>query len=80
MTERGYVYYDWNASLEDAVKKSTPEQLLENARSSTLGRKKVIMLGHDVIYNTTLCLDELIDGFPEYSMEPLTEDVEPITF
>lgn len=80
MTERGYVYYDWNASLEDAVKKSTPEQLLENARTSTFGRRKVIMLGHDVIYNTTLCLDELIEGFPEYRMEPLTEDVEPITF
>lgn len=80
MTGRGYVYYDWNASLEDAVKKSTPEELIDNARSSTLGRRKVIMLGHDVIYNTTLCLDELIEGFPEYCMEPLTEDVEPIIF
>lgn len=80
MTERGYVYYDWNASLEDAVKNSTPERLLDNARSSTFGRRKVIMLGHDVIYNTTLCLDELIDGFPEYRMEPLTEEVEPVIF
>lgn len=80
MTGRGYIYYDWNASLEDAVKKSTPEELIYNARSSTLGRKKVIMLGHDVVYNTTLCLDELIEGFPEYRMEPLTENVEPITF
>lgn len=80
MTERGYLYYDWNASLEDAVKKSTPESLLTNARETTLGRKKVIMLCHDTVYNTTLCLGELIDQFPEYQMEPLTPEVTPIQF
>lgn len=80
MTDRGYIYFDWNASLEDAVKKSTPEQLIENAVESTLGRKRVVMLAHDVVYNTTLCLEELIDRLPEYRMEALTEDVEPIQF
>lgn len=80
MTERGYLYYDWNASLEDAVKKSTPESLLANARETTLDRKKVIMLCHDTVYNTTLCLGELIDQFPEYQMEPLTPEVTPIQF
>ncbi len=38
------------------------------------------MLAHDIIYHTTLCLDELIDSFPEYKFEPLTEDVKPIQF
>ena len=80
MNERGLIYFDWNASLEDAVIKSTPEQLLQNAKDSTLERKKVVMLAHDVIYNTTLCLEELIDQFPEYRMEPLTVDVTPIRF
>ena len=80
MTEKGYIYFDWNASLEDAVKNSTPEGLLQNAVSTTLGRKKVVMLAHDVIYNTTQCLEELLDSFPEYRMEPLTADVEPIQF
>lgn len=80
MTENGYVYFDWNASLEDAVKKSTPEKLIENAKNSTLGRKKVVMLGHDIQYNTTLCLEELLDSFPEYQMMPLTEDVKPVQF
>lgn len=80
MTERGYIYFDWNASLEDAVKKSTPEQLIKNATESTLGRKKVVMLAHDIVYNTTLCLEELIDQLPEYRMEALTEEVEPIQF
>lgn len=80
MTERGFVYFDWNASLEDAVSKSTPEQLLQNARESTLGRKKIVMLAHDIVYNTTQCLEQLIDQFPEYQMEPLTPEVAPIQF
>lgn len=80
MTENGYIYFDWNASLEDAVKQSTPESLLQNAVNTTLGRKKVVMLAHDVIYNTTQCLGKLIDSFPEYEMKPLTVDVDPIQF
>lgn len=80
MTQRGYIYYDWNASLEDAVSKPKAEKLIENAVSSTLGRKKVVMLAHDVVGETSLCLDELLDQFPEYEMEPLTEEVEPIQF
>ena len=80
MTNRGYVYFDWNGSLEDAVKKTTPEQLLRNARESTLGRKKIVMLAHDIQSNTARCLEALIDQFPEYKMEPLTPEVDPIQF
>lgn len=80
MTARGFLYYDWNASLEDAVKKSTPQQLIENAVSTTLGRKRVVMLAHDVVDNTALCLNELLDQFPEYQMKPLSEETEPIQF
>lgn len=80
MTEKGYIYYDWNASLEDAVKTSTPEMLLTNAKESTLGRKKIVMLAHDVVYNTSHSIDALIEQFPEYQMLPLTEEVEPIQF
>lgn len=80
MTDRGYIYYDWNASLEDAVKNPDPKRLLENGVSTTLGRKKVILLAHDVVGSTTLCLEELLDSLPEYEMKPLGEDVEPICF
>ena len=80
MTDRGYIYFDWNGSLEDAMSKTSPEQLIENARESTLGRRKVVMLAHDIVYNTTLCLRELIDSFPDYKMEPLTPEVAPIQF
>lgn len=80
MTEKGFIYFDWNASLEDAVSQSTPEELLQNARESTLGRKKIVMLAHDIVYNTTLCLERLIEQFPDYRMEPLTSDVPPVCF
>ncbi len=80
MTNKGYVYYDWNASLEDAVKKNTPEQLIVNARESTLNRKRVVMLAHDIVYSTTLCLEDLLGEFPEYEFLPLTKEVSPIQF
>lgn len=80
MTDRGYIYYDWNASLEDAVKNPDPKQLIENGVSTTFGRKKVVMLAHDVVGCTGLCLEELLDSLPEYEMKPLSEDVEPIRF
>lgn len=80
MTDRGYIYYDWNASLEDAVKNPDPKKLLENGISTTLGRKKVVLLAHDVVGSTNLCLEELLDSLPEYEMKPLNEEVEPICF
>ena len=80
MSEMGYVYFDWNASMEDAVKKTTTEQIMQNAVESTLQRKKVVMLGHDIVYNTSICLEDLLDCFPEYEFLPLTKDVIPIQF
>lgn len=80
MSERGYTYFDWNASLEDATSYTEPEQLIANGVETTFGRKKVVMLAHDVVYDTGICLDELLDALPEYEMKPLTEDVAPIQF
>ena len=80
MTEMGYIYFDWNASMEDAVKDPDPETLIANGLSSTLGRKKVVMLAHDVVYSTGICLERMLDGLPEYEMKPLSEEIEPIQF
>lgn len=81
MTNRGFVYFDWNASLEDAVSGgASPETLIQNAKESTLGRKRIVLLAHDTVDNTALCLKELIEQLPEYRMEPLTAEVVPIQF
>lgn len=80
MEERGFVFFDWNASFGDAVKDPQRETLIQNAVESTLDRKKVVMLAHDTVRQTALCLDELLDQLPEYEMKPLTEYVKPIVF
>lgn len=80
MDAKGFVCFDWNASLDDALGKADPRELIANARASALGRKRVVMLAHDVVHSTALCLEELIDGFPEYRMEPLTPETEPMVF
>ncbi len=80
MTARGFIYFDWNAGLEDAAGKYEPARLIKNARETTLGRKRIVMLAHDRVKNTALCLGDLIDQFSDYRMEPLTDKVEPIQF
>lgn len=80
MTAKGYIYYDWNASLEDAVKKPNKEQLLKNAKESTLGRKMVVMLAHDTVDMTVEVLEELLKLFPEYEFKALDENAEQIKF
>ena len=62
--------------MADAV----PEQMIANGVDTTLGRKKVVMLAHDVVYNTGICLNDLLDSLPEYEMKVIDADVEPVQF
>lgn len=80
MTAAGYVYFDWNASLEDAVKKPDKNKILKNAKESTLGRKVVVMLAHDTVDATVEVLEELLTLFPEYEFKAIDESVAPIVF
>ncbi len=80
MTAKGYIYYDWNASLEDAVKNPNRDKILKNARESTLGRKVVVMLAHDTVDVTVEVLEELLKSFPEYEFKAMDENVERIRF
>ncbi len=80
MTGRGFIYYDWNASLEDAVKDPRPERLIANAMESIQAKDHVVLLAHDVVYATGICLDDLLEQLPEYRMEVLTRDLEPVHF
>ena len=78
--EQSYIYFDWNASLEDAVGEKQAQELIANAKATTLDRKKVVLLAHDRVTATAQCLNELIDAFPEYQMKPLTTKIEPVQF
>lgn len=81
MESRGFIYYDWNASLEDATAAgASSQQLIRTAVDTTLGRRQVVMLAHDRIEVTANALGDLIDAFPEYRMEALTAEAEPVHF
>ena len=81
MEAKGFVYYDWNASLEDATgKENSPEKLVSNAVETTMGRQQVVLLAHDRVTCTADALPALLDAFPEYRMEPLTVRTEPVQF
>lgn len=81
MEARGFIYYDWNASLEDATTANADsQQLIRKAVDTTLGRRQVVMLAHDRIEGTANALGDLIDAFPEYRMEALTAEAEPVQF
>ena len=54
--------------------------MIENARESIVGKERVVLLAHDTANNTAQCLNRLIEQFPEYKMEVLTEKIEPIPF
>lgn len=81
MEARGFIYYDWNASLGDAARDvASSEELIHNAVNTARGRQEVVMLAHDRVDNTAYALEELIDALPEYRMEPLTMKAQPVQF
>lgn len=80
MNERGFIYFDWNASLEDSLKKTDPAELIANAKATMDGKKRVVLLAHDIFRSTALCLDALLDEMAGYDLRPLTPEVEQIKF
>lgn len=80
MEEQGFIYFDWNASLEDSLKKTSPEELLANAKSTAANKKYVVLLAHDIVGSTAECLEDLIEQFQDYQIEPLTPEVKPVQF
>lgn len=83
MAKRGFVFFDWNAALEDAVIDPKPEELVENAVRSVHkdhGGREIVMLAHDRVEVTAACLDTILDQLSEYQMKVLDEKVKPVQF
>ena len=84
VTERGYVYQDWNVDSCDAVKSNTPpEKLLSNVRNSIGDKKTVVVLMHDSgkkTATTVQSLPEIIELFYEkgYCMDKMDMNTEQI--
>ena len=85
MIRRGYVYYDWNISAEDAVRAGvSAADITRYALSGDSSMQKKIVLMHDGPghRNTAEALPGIIEGLAKqgYKFAPLTKEVMPVVF
>ena len=84
MLRRGFVYYDWDASTQDAASKTTVQSLVDGALGGASGKSRCILLAHDSADkgNTVAALPQIIEGLAQmgYSFDRLTPEVQPVTF
>ena len=85
MTRRGFVYYDWNVSAEDAVSsKPTPVAKIIDHATRHGNSSHVVVLMHDSSSKetTATALDSIITTYKEagYALLPLSPTVSPVTF
>ena len=84
MTRRGFVYYDWNASAQDATKTPRPASDIAADCLKGIGRELVVVLAHDSgARGTTVdALPAVIEGYRAagYTFSGLHSGVVPVTF
>lgn len=85
MIRRGFVYFDWNRSNGDAVRKPPAAPVLARNALDKLGTSsRVIILMHDSRSHasTVEALPAIIEGYQSagYSLEALTPEVRPIVY
>ena len=85
MTRRGFVYFDWNRSNGDAVRKPPAAAVLaQNALDRLGASSRVVVLMHDSKGHATTvaALPAIIEGYRNagYTLEALTPEVRPIVY
>lgn len=84
ITRRGYVYYDWNVSGEDASTSATWTSIYNNVLRGMDGKDSAVVLLHDSSdkRRTVTVLEDLILALQEdgYQFAPLTNEVRPVVF
>ena len=82
MTRRGFVYFDWNASAQDATVYPRPAWDISADCLKGIGRELVVVLCHDsAARGTTVdALPAVIEGYQAagYTFSPLHPGVEPV--
>lgn len=76
VTQKGYRYYDWNASNGDGECGSDASALVRQALKESNGKNEVILLMHDGSCNkgTVTALPDIIDGLKSQGYEFKTID------
>ncbi len=85
LSRRGFVYFDWNASAQDAVAGVlSSAEVVNNVQSSAAGQTRLVVLMHDHTENTSTvtALQTLIEDYRErgFQLKALDNTVEPIVF
>lgn len=85
MYRRGFLFYDWNASAEDAVDSGASKERIVKAILREVRRNdRSIVLMHDSSYmgTTVEALPEIIETLKEegYTFKALDETVKPVSF
>lgn len=84
MVRRGYTFYDWNVSSDDATSTTTEAQIYNNVINGVHKYNKSIVLMHDAgnKFDTLSALPDIIDTLSSegYSFYSLNKDVRPVTF
>ncbi len=72
ISERGFVYYDWNVSTGDAsLPRPDADRIVRNVLDNINGRDRIIILAHDTITKgeTVKALPRIIEGVREAGFE-----------
>lgn len=84
MLRRGYTYYDWNVSADDATSTVSREQIYSNVVNGVQKYNKSIVLMHDLSNksDTLSALPDIIDDLKTkgYNFYPLTKEVKPVAY
>jgi peptidoglycan/xylan/chitin deacetylase (PgdA/CDA1 family) len=84
MLRRGFLYYDWNISSQDAVSKVSAGEIINNVTRNIRGQKQLVILLHDSRdkTETVKALPGIIKFLKEenYTLAPIDNSVKPIIF
>lgn len=84
MNRRGFTYFDWNISSEDATSSYTEDSIYKNVMDGCRGRTNCVVLMHDSANKaeTVAALKRIIPDLINegYTFSPLDENVQPTVF
>lgn len=84
MVRRGYTYYDWNVSADDATSTVSSEQIYSNVVAGVQKNNKSVVLLHDASdkFDTVSALSGIIDTLRSqgYTFHALNKEVKPVAF
>lgn len=82
MTRRGFVYFDWNVSAQDATVKQQAASVITESCLQGIGKDLAVVLAHDSAPRSTTAdaLPAVIEGYRAagYTFAPLTPGVTPV--